>query len=137
MLKKVESEGKAAELVQLFLEVRDELEKLNQKYEKEKERLDKHWERLATEAMAFLKQTGQVNAKTDFGTFYIYPDTRATVVDFERFIDFVLRDPEENIFLMEHRANKTMCRDWIDEHKKPVPGVELKTKRKIGVRRPS
>ena len=121
--------------MQLFLEVRDELDKLEEEYKERKGRLKKNWEKLEAKAEAFLEQTGQESAKTKYGTFYSWVDPRATVVDGARFVDFILRDPEENIYLMEHRANRTVCRDWILEHGKNVPGVEFFNKRKIGVRR--
>jgi len=137
MLKKVELEGKAAELVKLFIEVRDELEKLKEDYEERRKSLIRNREKLETKMFAFLDRTGQESGRTKYGTFYSWVDPRATVVDGARFIDFVLRDPEENIYLMEERANRTVCRDWILEHGKNVPGVELYNKRKIGVRRAS
>jgi len=137
MLKKVETETKADELVQLFLEVRDELAFLDQQYKEARAVLERNWERLEIKALAFLQRTGQTNAKTDYGTLYKRIDTRINVSDPQRFIDHVLTNPEENIFLMEHRACKTACQDWIREHNKDVPGVQIKHEAKIGVRKAS
>jgi len=139
MLKKVESDSdkKAYRLVKVLLEIRTEIERLDLEYERKIKPLREMQERVEAKAMAFLDANGMSNCKTEpnIGTLFLKHGVSVRVGDGAAFMDYIIQHAEYE--LLEARAHKTACREWVEEHGEPPPGVIMQPYREIQVRKPT
>ncbi len=82
-----------------------------------------------------LETTGATAINTPHGTIHTVGKTTARIMDPEEFWNFVIRTNHPRDFL-DLKANMTACRAQIEETKRPVPGVELSTFRRLSITAP-
>jgi hypothetical protein len=116
------------QLVQTYVEVRDRIKELETEH---KAQLAPYRDALSqVEGMlhTMLNQQGAESIKTEHGTAYKAPWTKAKVIDWPKTLDFIIESGQYD--LLERRVSKTVVEDLGD-----VPGVELERGIKVNVRR--
>jgi hypothetical protein len=127
--------ARADELAALMLLVRDQLDRLEQRYEKERAPWVEKRKLLEGAALEFLKATGQESARTANGTIHVVTRHTASLADGEAFMEFVMA---RGLFeLLERRASSTACRDYAEENGELPPGVKINTFETAQVRKAS
>lgn len=122
------------ERVQTYIQVRNQLKKMKEHYEKEIAPFVDLQNLLTGWLQEFLQQTKVDSAKTKHGTVYSSTKFTASLADPEAFMKFV---KEHDMFeLMDQKANANAVKDYVAEHKNLPPGVNLSAVRTIGVRSP-
>ena len=120
------------ELVANYIRLRDYKKKAEDEFKKSMERVNSAMDKLATQALAHMAETGADSIATPAGTVYRNTQWSATVQDKPAFLDFVKESGEWDA--LDVRANKTYVRAAADEGKL-VPGVTLSSISTVGVRR--
>jgi hypothetical protein len=82
--------------------------------------------------LTFLDEHGMTAAKTEAGSVYITTRHDASLFDADAFMDYVMRNGAFE--LMDRRANSIACREFAEEHGNLPPGVNLTSRRTVGVR---
>jgi hypothetical protein len=124
------------EWVKEFVRKRDGLARFDDAArEKRKELFVDPMNELTGKILAALDATGQISARTEFGTATINVNHYASCSDPDAFVEFVRENDAWE--LMERRASGLACRAFAEEHGRLPPGVRINTVRSIGVRRAS
>lgn len=122
-LDKIEPTPKLDQRIAEFLELRAMIEKHEAKHKKYMAQFYTLDRMIRGELLQTLKDMGVESAKTDKGTAYIHNDISVSCSDPEAFMDYVSRTAEYE--LLNRSANKTACKEFLDEHGKLPPGVQL------------
>src|SRR5215472_16410454 len=116
MLKRVEpskQEKVAEKIVKCLLEIRENLEEINRRYEAEQRPYLEKQDKILGTADKFLEKIGGKSVKTDFGTLYLETKITFSVEHPDLFNDYILRTGE--IFLLQTRAHETACLEFREE----------------------
>lgn len=81
-----------------------------------------------------LYDTGASSIATPHGTIHTVSKTTARIMDPEVFRDYVTAHQRWD--MLDWKANMTACRSHMEETKKPVPGVELSSFRRLSITAP-
>ena len=119
--------------VEQYIQVRDALKRIDEKYEAEKKPLLEIQEILSGKMQAFLDAGALENVKTKHGTFYRSTIYTSSLADPKIFMDFVVANAKFD--LLDRRANATAVRDYVKETNQLPPGCNLNAIQSIGVRR--
>lgn len=115
-----------------YIQVRDALKRIEEKYTKERAPLLEIQERLAGIIRTFMDANNLENLRTEHGTCYTSTRYSATVQDGELFINFIKTG---NWDMIERRANSLAVREYVKDHNELPPGVNLAAVQTLGVRR--
>lgn len=124
------SNGRIDQRVDEFIQVRDEIERIEKEVIGPLKALK---ERLAGTMLEFLDRTGQKSAKTAKGTVSVIVKHTSPLTDPDAFMEFVRKNDAYE--LMDRRANSTACREYAEQHGKLPPGVKINATRTAGVTR--
>lgn len=91
-------------------------------------------DKIESELMSFLNQTGQESANTKAGTFFKRTTTSAKVADRDVYLKFVM--DTDNLQFLESRVNKTAVEQYIEVHGTVPPGIDVVRAVAISVNRP-
>lgn len=121
-----------AEMIDKYVQIRDHKKKVTDEFALTLKPVNDAMEKLENMLLDALN-TGQLESiKSEFGTAYKSTVTSATVKDRDAFLDFVLK--QRQLEALDVRANKTFVKEYMDKVG-PIPGVEMSSMSKIGVRR--
>lgn len=118
-----------------YIQVRDALERLDEKQKAERKPLQDIQEKLGGIIHKFLDDHNTDGLKTDAGSCYISVRHTASVADPDAFMRFVI--DSKNFDLLERRANPTAVRAFVEQHNALPTGVNLNALSSVGVRRPT
>lgn len=121
-------------LVERYVKLRDLKAKIKAEYDEKVGKLDEAMEKIESDLMSFLNQTGLETANSKFGTFFKRTTTSAKVADRDVFLHFVVEHDALNF--LESRVNKTAVEEYIAENGALPPGVDVVRKVEISVNRP-
>ena len=122
-----------AKRVGQYIQVRDALKRIDEKWEAEKAPLLEIKEVLSGILGAALDANNAENMKTENGTFYRSTKYTASLADPKIFMDFVIANAKFD--LIDRRANATAVRDYVKENNQLPPGCNLNAIQTLGVRR--
>jgi hypothetical protein len=118
-----------------YIQVRDAIKRVDEKYEAEKKPLLDIQEQLSGRIRAFMEINNITDGlKSRAGTCYLSTRWTASVADAEAFMNFV---KEGHWDLIERRANAQAVKDYVNEHNQLPAGCNLNAIQTLGVRRPS
>jgi hypothetical protein len=124
----------ANKLVSVYVKIRDAKDKLTEKYEKDKAKLDAQLTTIETELLNICKATGQDGGKTSAGTFTRSVKSRYWSSDWAAMSRFIRE--HDAIDLLEQRIHQTNMRTFLSEHPNLIPeGLNVDSKYTITVRR--
>ncbi len=119
-----------------YIEVRDALKRVEEKYDLERKPLQEIQERLAGIIRAFMETNNITdNLKSNSGTCYLSTRYSASLADPQAFMDFVTSSGKFE--LLDRRANVTAVRDYVKETNQLPAGCNLTAVQTVGVRRPT
>jgi hypothetical protein len=124
---------KLSEVVQKYIEYRDQKAQLKAKYDLEVDAIDKKLEKIENALLEAFEKSGQTSARTDHGTAYVSVRSSATVADKEAFMQFVKE--KEEWPLLEVRVSKTGVEQFRSIHEDIPPGVNWREERVVNIRR--
>ncbi len=116
-----------------YIEVRDALKRVEEKYDLERKPLQELQETLAGIIRTFMDANNLENLKTSSGTAYTSVRYTASLADPEAFMEFVRRSGKFE--LMDRKANATAVRDFVKENNGLPAGCNLNAVQTLGVRR--
>lgn len=119
-----------------YIEVRDAIKRVDDKWEAEKKPLQEIQERLAGIIRAFMETNNITdNLKSKSGTCYLSTRYSASLADPHAFMDFVVRTGKFE--LLDRRANVTAVKDYVEQNNALPTGCSLNAIQTVGVRRPT
>lgn len=118
-----------------YLQVRDALKRVDEKWEAERKPLQELQEVLSGILRSFMEANKLDNLKTKSGTCYTSTRYSASLADPEAFMQFVINSGKYE--LLDRRANSTAVKDYVSEHKTLPAGCNLNAVQTVGVRRPT
>jgi len=121
--------------VEQYIKVRDAIKAANDAHENAMKPLVELQNMLTGWMQNFMEQAGADNIKTAHGTCYSSTRYTASLADPEAFMKHI---KETGSFdLLDRKANVTAVKDYVQEHGKLPPGVNLSAIKTVGVRRAS
>lgn len=118
-----------------FIWVRDQLAKIDKKWEDERAEMVNYKARLEGRIQTFLSDhniSGSV--KTNAGTAYMTTKYTASLADPKAFMDYVVNSGEFD--LLERRASVTAVKQFVEDHNGQLPaGCNLSSHKSLRVRR--
>ncbi len=120
-------------LVRMFIKARDAIAKAKEAYEAEIKPLQEIKSKLEGRMLAFLDQSGQDSAKTQYGTCFTSTKDSASLTDPDAFMSYVMKNGAFE--LLDRRANATAVRDFVEENGTLPPGVNFTSRKSLSVRR--
>ena len=129
-----ENTFRADQLTAQYIALRDFKSKVKAEMDGKMSKIDAAMDAIEAKMMAFLSDTGQDSAKTGSGTFFKKTTTSAKVADRDIFLEFVFHEDAKNF--LENRVNKTAVEEYISEHKKLPPGIDVTRVVSVEVHRP-
>jgi hypothetical protein len=144
---------------------RDELDAIDEQFKKEKAHVMLRQEKLEDAIFAILRKTNSDSIKTEHGTAFTSTQSSVKVADWRVFLGQVIEDAltkaavdasaeigvqydpddfkvllrhlqeQESWSLIKRAASKDAVKAYIEEHKKPVPGVDFDQRLQVSVRR--
>lgn len=125
---------KLSEIVQKYIEVRDEKLRLKAEYDAKIAKRDEVLQKIEAKLLEVFEQTGMDSIKTEFGTAYASQRTSASIADKEIFLNFV-REKEEWP-LLQFSCNKPALEDYRSANDGEIPpGINLRVERVVTFRR--
>lgn len=119
-----------------YIEVRDALKRVDEKWEAERKPLSEIQEQLSGRIRAFMESNNITdNLKSKSGTCYLSTRYTASLADPQAFMDYVIRT--QKFELLDRRANTTAVKDYVQEHNQLPAGCNLNAIQTVGVRRPT
>lgn len=159
LLERLQAEKDMSGLVAFYTEGRDELEQLEAQYKKRAAHVKLRQEKLEQAIFQLLKETKADSMKTPHGTAMQTTQTSVKVADWNVFFGELVKNAINNAFaranpvdagdeafikavmedeafsLLKHAASKEAVKAYVDEHKKPVPGIDFTQWKEVSVRR--
>lgn len=121
------------ELVQQYITLRDEKEKIKRRYAQDTETVDAAMHNIEIELQKRLTESGTDSMKTKAGSFYITTQTKARVADWQILLGYV---KENDAFdLLTKNVSKDAVVQRLNETGEIVPGVDIATFKSVQVRR--
>lgn len=128
------NDTKADEITAKYISLRDFKEKVDSEYKAKLAKVNEAMEKIETEMLTFLRETGQESSKTKSGTFFLRTSTSARVADWDVALKFIMDNDMTN--MLEKRVNKTAVEEYISVHGEVPPGVDITRKVDVSVNRP-
>jgi hypothetical protein len=121
------------ELVSAFIDTRDVIKAIEERYKEELKKPYRLKALLTERLLDKLKATGQAAARTEYGTVTAVVHTTVSCSDPNAFVDYVR---EHDAFeLMDRRANKTACEEFLKNTGELPPGVKINRQQDVNVLR--
>jgi hypothetical protein len=120
-------------LVEAYIRIRDEINKIQTKADGDKRDLEKQKERVECELRKILEGTGGSSISCKVGTVFVTEKTSAKVADWPTLVAFVKAN--EAYHLLNHAVNKTAVKEYLDTNEALPPGVDFSRHLDIQVRR--
>ena len=121
--------------VEKFVRLRDKISELEGKQKEEIAPYKDMLEKLSGIMLEHLNQISADSVRTSAGTVSRLSKHTATIADMSAFWTWVVT--QGNFDFIDKKANAVAVREFIEEHKTPVPGVNFSTRQTVGVRRPT
>ena len=125
---------KEDKLVEKYIKLRTLKERAKAEYDEKVGRVEAVMEQIEADLMKFLSSTGLESANTKAGTFFKRTTTSARVADRDVYLHFVIENDLLNF--LESRVSKTAVEEYIAEHGKVPPGIDISRTVSISVTRP-
>ena len=122
------------EVIKKYIEIRDEIDRLNNKCEAEVKPLKEALSTMETWFQDQFNQRGVESSKTQHGTPFTQTKTQVSVDNMDHFVRFVDENKAWNF--LNKVVNKTAVEEYVTQHNVPPPGVKTVTMRVVQVRRP-
>ena len=116
-----------------YIQVRDALKRIDEKYDAERKPLLELQEVLSGRIRAFMDANKLDNVATKHGTCYTSTRYTASLADPQQFMDFVIRTGKFE--LLDRRANSTAVKDYVKANNELPAGCNLNAIQTVGVRR--
>lgn len=126
-------QGTVDKRIAQYIAIRDKLKAMDEAHEKKKEPLVTIQNLLTGWMMALLDKTGSTSIKTKHGTCIASTRYTASLADPSVFMKYVIDN--QKFDLLDRRANSTAVKEYVQEHSKLPPGVNMSAIRTLGVRR--
>lgn len=133
--KQIEALKKAtdATLTKAYRTLRDEKRALEQEHKAKLAPIEARMDAVSRELLTRFDERGLETVKTKHGSAYIYSQVTASIVDDDKFGQFVLANGRVDLY--QRRVVVSAVREWNhDNPDNPVPGVALKALRSVRVR---
>lgn len=119
-----------------YIEVRDALKRVDEKWEAERKPLVEIQEQLSGVIRTFMETNNITdNLKSKSGTCYLSTRYSASLADPQAFMDYVINN--KMFELLDRRANVTAVKDFVQQHNHLPAGCNLSAVQTVGVRRPT
>jgi hypothetical protein len=123
-----------ADMVSHYIRLRDYKKAADEEYKKSMERVNQAMDKLESQLLAHLQETGAQSLACAQGTVYRNTQYSASVESRDTFMEWVLADPER-LEALDVKANKTFVKDMANEKGEVPPGVKFTQMHTVGVRR--
>jgi hypothetical protein len=120
------------DLVNTYLQLKDRKAAMKKVYTERVAPIDKKMADIEAQILKHFQETGQISAKTAYGTPYISLRESFTVADRDTYFEFVRQ--HEAWDMLESRANKTAVQAWKEEHGELPPGLNYRAERTVNIR---
>jgi hypothetical protein len=121
----------AEDLINLYRQLKAKVAELEAKNKKELEPFKSKMMELEGHIDTFLAEHQLVNIKTKYGTAYWKTKWSASLVDPDKFVQFVRES--ERWELMDRKANVAAVRDYAKDKGELPPGAKLDSMRKVHI----
>lgn len=119
--------------VETYMEVRERMRELDERYKKEKEPLLEAQNLISGWLMDYMENNGLKNFKTNAGMCGTTTKYSASLADPQAFMDYIKAN---NAFeLLDRKANVNAVKEYIKENNAPPPGCNLSSFKMITVRK--
>lgn len=119
-----------------YIDIRDALKRVDEKWEAERKPLLDIQERLSGMIRAFMETNNITdNLKSKSGTCYLSTRWTASLADPQAFMNYVIAT--NKFELLDRRANTTAVKDYVKEFNTLPAGCNLNAIQTVGVRRPT
>ena len=123
-------------LAKVYVKIRDKISELTRAYDAEVEGLKLQQATVASTMKDQLRASGQLSAKTEFGTVSLKTTTRYYAMDKDAFKQFVLE--HQAIDLLEQRVAQKNIAEFITANPTvAIPGLNTVSEIEISVRKPT
>lgn len=121
--------------VSQFVRLRDKIKAIKEQHKEELAPYVDALDKLETMLLSHLDTVGADKVSSSSGTVYRTTKHSASIADMTAFWGFVTSTSAFD--LVDKKANVTAVREYMEEFKQPVPGVNVSSVHTVGVRRPS
>jgi len=119
-----------------YIEIRDELKRIDAAHEESRKPLRNMQARLAGMIRTFMETNNITdNLKSKSGTCYLSTKWSASLADPQAFMNYVI--DTKQFELLDRRANVTAVKAHVEEHNTVPAGCNLTAIQTVGVRRPT
>lgn len=123
-------------LAKVYVKIRDKIAEMTKAYEAEVEALKLQKDTVAHQMKDQLRASGQLSAKTEYGTVSLKTTTRYYAMDKDAFKAFVLE--HEAVDLLEQRIAQKNMAEFIEKNPTVViPGLNTQSEIDVVVRKPT
>lgn len=123
-------------LAKVYVKIRDKIAELTRAYETEVEGLKAQRDTVAHTMKEQLRASGQLSAKTEYGTVSLKTTTRYYAMDKDAFKAFVVE--HDAIDLLEQRISQKNIAEFITKNPTvAIPGLNTASEIEISVRKPT
>lgn len=123
-----------AEMIDKFVKIRDHKKKATEEFEQTMKPVNDALEKLEGLILDALNVGNLESIKSEFGTAYRTTHSTTSVKDRDAFLTWVRQNNAYEA--LDVKANKTFVKEFM-EGSGPIPGVEMSSMQKVGVRRAS
>jgi hypothetical protein len=120
--------------VSQYVKLRDKIKAIKEKHKEELSPFEDMLETLEGVLLSHLDQVGGDSVRSESGTVYRSTKHSASIADMNAFWGWVQHTPG-GYDMVDKRANVTAIREYMEEFKQPVPGVNVTSMHTVGVRR--
>lgn len=124
---------KLAEVVKLYIQLRDKKAELKAEYEAKVADIDEKLDTLEAKLLQVFNESGMDSVRTEFGTAYVATRNSVSVVDRDAFLSFVRETGDFS--LLEVRPSRSAVPEFAAANGEPPPGVTIRTERVVNIRR--
>jgi hypothetical protein len=133
MMTEVAEKPQIAQIVERYVQLRDQKAEFKAAYDANVKDIDSALERIENFLLTKMQELGVESVRTPYGTPYVSKRTSASVADWEAVLDFVKANDEWQ--MLERRVNKTVVAQWREEHNDLPPGLNWTEERVVNIRR--
>jgi hypothetical protein len=119
--------------VDKYVRLRDKITEINKKHKEELAPFKEALDTLGDMLLGHLNSTHQESSATKHGTVYKTKKDSVSIADMTAFWEFVTSQGQMD--MVDRKANVTAVREYMEEKKLPVPGVNFSSVAIVGVRR--
>lgn len=124
---------KLEELIDKYIKLRDLVSDMEAEHKAKIARAKSAMEKIETQLLNTLNETGQESARTKAGTAFKSISTSARVVDRDAYISFVREGGYWS--MLESRISKKSAEEWLNTTGSPPPGVDITRRYTVNIRR--